>query len=156
MLRRERSKEGPRAASSIPNINLAATGPDSGKNSQLLPQDKIQQHVIKRPPLRKRPLSPHSRQELLQQKRREAREAMDAVQQTVFFDDVHSTMQDFWDLIKICQPSTTSDHVLSAGSSPLGSTGSSCVILSSSCAMSTAASSSNVAYLAHHPFFTSS
>ncbi|KAI5074010.1 hypothetical protein GOP47_0012023 [Adiantum capillus-veneris] len=59
------------------------------------------------PGLRKRHSPTPSRHELLQQKRRKAREAMDAISQTVFFDDAYSTIRDFLELINYCKPSRT-------------------------------------------------
>ncbi|MCO5577851.1 hypothetical protein L7F22_031686 [Adiantum nelumboides] len=94
-----------------------------------------------RPQLRKCPPPPPSRQELLQQKRREARTAIDSIQQTVFFDDAHSVMHDFWELINDKPSSRTAMAHLSDE-----------LTLSSSCAL--AASSSNVNFVRHHPFFT--
>ncbi|KAI5068462.1 hypothetical protein GOP47_0016807 [Adiantum capillus-veneris] len=66
------------------------------------------------PGLRKRHSPAPSRHELLQQKRRKAREAMDAICQTVFFDDAYSTIRDFLELINYCKPSRTASTPFSS------------------------------------------
>ncbi|MCO5604749.1 hypothetical protein L7F22_058919 [Adiantum nelumboides] len=89
------------------------------------------------------PPPPPSREELLQKKRREARAAMDAIQQTVFFDDAYSIIHDFLELINYCKPGSGTAMPCLSDQPALSS---------STC--TSAASSSNVDFVRHHPFFT--